>query len=328
MIPVRKAIPTIEKSLGSTVAVTDGGGNLVQTTGYYPSGTPYKLPSDAGTDVDAVTEKLHIGNKWIGHKGFDLYDNTARMHDPLLARFHSVDPLFGNYPGSSPWTHCLANPLSYVDPDGRDNYFNLKGELVHSTPDNDNTYLVLSKIKENVLEKIDKKHYIPLPSEKEVEYMSEMYNITERKGLESGYTKFSNGDMTQIIIGTEKGVEIKSTDMPTFNEEGIVRNYNVHTHTFLQSKMKGRNDLTSGVDETDMKTSSYVYPNIILGYGQNLEERGNRMGLEDVYSHPRSVAFYDKNSTEGTAIEQVTWDTFKKTILRIHKSIKSQSLGK
>ena len=119
MIPVRKAIPTIEKSLGSTVAVTDGGGNLVQTTGYYPSGTPYKLPSDAGTDVDAVTEKLHIGNKWIGHKGFDLYDNTARMHDPLLARFHSVDPLFGDYPGSSPWTHCLANPLSFVDPDGR-----------------------------------------------------------------------------------------------------------------------------------------------------------------------------------------------------------------
>lgn len=155
-----------------------------------------------------------------------------------------------------------------------------------------------------------------------------MYNITERKGLESGYTKFSNGDMTQIIIGTEKGVEIKSTDMPTYNEEGIVRNYNVHTHTFLQSKKEGRNDLTSGVDETDMKTSSYVYPNIILGYGQNLEERGNRMGLEDVYSHPRSVAFYDKNSTEGTAIEQVTWDTFKKTILRIHKSIKSQSLGK
>lgn len=124
MIPVRKAIPTIEKTLGSTVAVTDGGGSLVQTTGYYPSGTPYKLPSEAGTDVDAVTEKLHIGNKWIGHKGFDLYDNTARMHDPLLARFHSVDPLFGNYPGSSPWTHCLANPLSYVDPDGRYFIFN------------------------------------------------------------------------------------------------------------------------------------------------------------------------------------------------------------
>ena len=120
MIPVRKAIPTIEKTLGSTVAVTDGGGNLVQTMGYYPSGTPYKLPSEAGTDLDAVTEKLHIGNKWIGHKGFDLYDNTARMHDPLLARFHSVDPLFGNYPGSSPWTHCLANPLSLVDPTGCD----------------------------------------------------------------------------------------------------------------------------------------------------------------------------------------------------------------
>lgn len=109
----------VRDRLGSTVAVTDGAGNLVQTTRYYPSGTPYKLPASVATDIDAVTEKLHIGNKWIGHKGFDIYDNTARMHDPLLARFHTIDPLFGDYPGINPWTHCAANPANILDPDGQ-----------------------------------------------------------------------------------------------------------------------------------------------------------------------------------------------------------------
>ena len=99
------------------------------------------------TKIDAKTDQLHIGNRWIGHKDLDLYDNTARMHDPLLAqlpqffvlthtatrtgfhltcarhsrptlaknfdelasaRFHTVDPLWSDYPGQSPWSHLIA----------------------------------------------------------------------------------------------------------------------------------------------------------------------------------------------------------------------------
>ena len=67
--------------------VTDWGGFVEHYTGDYPSGTSYELPnSDLATDIDAKTDQLHIGNRWIGHKGLDLYDNTARMPDPLLAR--------------------------------------------------------------------------------------------------------------------------------------------------------------------------------------------------------------------------------------------------
>ena len=109
----------VRDRLGSTVAVTDKDGNLLQATGYYPSGTPYELPNAVlATEVDAKTDQLHIGNRWIGHKGLDLYDNTARMHDPLLARYHTVDPLWSDYPSQSPWSHCAANPLNFIDPDG------------------------------------------------------------------------------------------------------------------------------------------------------------------------------------------------------------------
>ncbi len=94
----------------------------------------------------------------MGHSGLNLYDNTARMHDPILrwvistfcyrianrsrfyfadahqngatfaksfdelanARSASPDPLFGKYPDTSPWSHCSANPLNAIDPDGRE----------------------------------------------------------------------------------------------------------------------------------------------------------------------------------------------------------------
>ena len=70
--------------MGSTAAVVDKDGRLLQTTGYYASGTPYRLPSSAiQTEVDKVTDQLHIGNRWLGHSGLAMYDNTARLHDPL-----------------------------------------------------------------------------------------------------------------------------------------------------------------------------------------------------------------------------------------------------
>ena len=103
------------------MAVVDAAGNIMQTNGYYPSGTPYKLPTDVlATDMDEATDELHIGNRWIGHKGLDLYDNTARMHDPLLARFHTPDPLYKKYPSLSPWSHCAANPINIIDTSGED----------------------------------------------------------------------------------------------------------------------------------------------------------------------------------------------------------------
>lgn len=61
---------------------------------------------------------LHIGNRWLGHSGLNRYDNTARLHDPLLMRFDTPDPLATKFPGINPWTHTAANPANAIDPDG------------------------------------------------------------------------------------------------------------------------------------------------------------------------------------------------------------------
>lgn len=112
---------------GSVMAVVDSDGKVAQRSGLYPSGTPFTLPVDFAADTvtmraGAIDERLHIGNRWLSHSGLNWYDNTARMHDPLLCRFTTPDPLAVDYTSSSPWTHCLANPANILDPTGMDNW--------------------------------------------------------------------------------------------------------------------------------------------------------------------------------------------------------------
>lgn len=84
----------IKDNLGSTVAVVDGDGVTRQLTAYYPSGVPYDL-----TAAEArATDQLHIGNRWIAHEGMNTYDNTARMHYPVLPSFDTPDPLAEQFP--------------------------------------------------------------------------------------------------------------------------------------------------------------------------------------------------------------------------------------
>lgn len=109
-------------AMSETVAVVDSEGEAVQRNGYYASGTPYVLPCDynsgGANEMTPVSDRLHIGNRWLSHSGLDWYDNTARMHDPLLMRYGSYDEKWTDYPGISPTAHCGANPANAIDPTG------------------------------------------------------------------------------------------------------------------------------------------------------------------------------------------------------------------
>jgi RHS repeat-associated protein len=47
------------------------------------------------------------------------YDFGARMHDPRVGRFLSLDPLEMKIPHASPYIYCLNNPDLLIDPDGK-----------------------------------------------------------------------------------------------------------------------------------------------------------------------------------------------------------------
>ena len=47
------------------------------------------------------------------------YDYGARIYDPRLGRWLSIDPKFGSYQSVGPFTFTNDNPIIFTDPDGR-----------------------------------------------------------------------------------------------------------------------------------------------------------------------------------------------------------------
>ena len=95
----------VRDRLGSVRTVLDDKDTIRQCTMFYPSGLPVQL---FGTE--RVTDRAHIGNRWINFAGLGQHDNTARWHDAILGRFTTPDPKAADYPSLSPYTHCAANP--------------------------------------------------------------------------------------------------------------------------------------------------------------------------------------------------------------------------
>ena len=118
----------VQDYLGSTRAVVDEDGNVLQSTAYYPSGVPLTPNS-----LTPQTIKLHTGKEFFDLQGAGWYDNQARYYDCLIPTFKSQDPLAEKYPWLSPYNHCANNPLRFVDRDGmRINLAKLQNYDIHA----------------------------------------------------------------------------------------------------------------------------------------------------------------------------------------------------
>ena len=47
--------------------------------------------------------------------GLDMYDFHARLYDPIVPHFITMDELCEKYPSYSPYIYCLGNPINNVD---------------------------------------------------------------------------------------------------------------------------------------------------------------------------------------------------------------------
>ena len=110
--------------LGSVRAVVDFDGSLLETSDFLPYGTRWSqtVGSAAGTLADATNRWRYSGKEEQAaalNPALPLIDYGARMYDPAIARWMSVDPLAEKYYPMGGYGYCAGSPVNLIDPDGR-----------------------------------------------------------------------------------------------------------------------------------------------------------------------------------------------------------------
>ena len=100
---------------GNNRVVVSQDGAVEEVNHYYPFGGIFASTS-------SVQPYKYNGKELDRKGGLDWYDYGARMYDPVLGRWHVVDPSSEKYYGVSPYNYCANNPVKYIDPDGKDWY--------------------------------------------------------------------------------------------------------------------------------------------------------------------------------------------------------------
>ena len=99
-------------------------GGIVQKFSYDAWGnrrdplTGVVLSSSELASANSVTSYGYTGHEHIDE--FGLINMNARIYDPKIGMFISVDPQAGSYPGTYPYTYCGGDPVNRVDPTGED----------------------------------------------------------------------------------------------------------------------------------------------------------------------------------------------------------------
>ncbi|MCM1491443.1 MAG: hypothetical protein NC095_11565, partial [Muribaculum sp.] len=85
-------------------------------TGNWPGTLP--LGSSMPVLSDATQPHHYSGKELMNIDGQREYDFHARRHNSLGGVFTTMDPQAESYPHLSPYSHCAANPVMFIDPSG------------------------------------------------------------------------------------------------------------------------------------------------------------------------------------------------------------------
>ena len=113
---VRDVITTDPSYTNSNTEITD----------YYPFGQEIPLSGSTDNQIKYNSKELQID------AGLNWYDYGARFYDPVLGRWHTMDPLAEKSRRWSPYTYCVDNPIRFIDPDGMDTspYYDDQGNFL------------------------------------------------------------------------------------------------------------------------------------------------------------------------------------------------------
>jgi RHS repeat-associated protein len=199
---------------------------IVQITEYYPFG----LVSNSFTrDSKLKQDYLYNGKELQDELSLNWFDYGARMYDPTIARWNSIDPLAEKYRRWSPYNYCVDNPIRFIDPDGMKVEFakdasktnkenrQAKRDFMKSQRElNRNSETARQNWK--ALKKSDNVHTIHV-NEKDKDG-----NVIHTTRPKAGYTQ-KNGGGTDVYINTNKttgegGEELGTNAIGIAHEEG------------------------------------------------------------------------------------------------------------
>jgi len=300
---------------GNVRAVIDGQGALEEVNNYYPYGG---LMGGGTVGNNASVQPYKYGTKELDRQnGLDWYDSQARMYDPLLGRTPTLDPKAEDFHSFSPYIWCKGNPINRIDPYGKADYFNLKGDFIFHDDEDDYKYLVLDT--SNSVEKISKSvsegQYILAPNSEVIKRMDNLFvNSDNGSTIEQGFNVYAGNVVGDLQTGSEGEIFLNTT----LNKE-----YDVHIHQW-----NGPNDMhglaePSESDKNEKKTKNDNTISIVLGYKKpslNLDLRLSTSAVSQIGSQTtipmdksaKGISFY--NAVFNIYVD---YDKFKKIVTKI-----------
>ena len=96
--------------------MTDADGNIAQHIEYIPYGEVFVEERNSQFSTNFLFNAKELDNET------GLYYYGARYLDPTGGMWLSVDPMWEKYTDANPYNYCHGNPITMVDPDGRNDY--------------------------------------------------------------------------------------------------------------------------------------------------------------------------------------------------------------
>ncbi|WP_281232037.1 DUF6443 domain-containing protein [Flavobacterium gelatinilyticum] len=103
---------------------------IQEENNYYPFGLKHKGYNYVNniTLGNSIAQRYKYNGKELQDElQLNVYDYGARNYDPALSRWMNIDPLAEKNPSQTPFLYCNANPVIFMDPDGKDGIIVIKG---------------------------------------------------------------------------------------------------------------------------------------------------------------------------------------------------------